>query len=99
MTSGITALSPLSALSGLSDLPAVAWSVVVPLLDEVPAAEDVRPGWTALLIVLGLAVVTVLLWLNMRKQLGKIKFDDGSEQPAADDEQAASSDADEAPRD
>jgi hypothetical protein len=44
-----------------------------------PTAEidpnSVKPGWIALLIVLGLGVVTVLLWRNMGKQLKRIDFD------------------------
>jgi hypothetical protein len=55
-------------------------------LDDVPAPEDVRPGWIALGSFLLLAFVTVLLWLSMRKQLGKIRFDeeDGSgDEPSA----------------
>ncbi|GAA0622612.1 hypothetical protein HPO96_28200 [Kribbella sandramycini] len=36
----------------------------------------VKPGWVALLIVLGLGVATFLLWRNMGKQLKKIDFDD-----------------------
>lgn len=51
-------------------------AVVAPLLDSAPAPEDVKPGWVALGLVFGLAVVTVLLWLSMRKQLGKIDFDE-----------------------
>lgn len=50
--------------------------VLLENLDEVPAPEDVRPGWIALGSFLLLAAVTVLLWLSMRKQLGRIRFDD-----------------------
>lgn len=46
-------------------------------LDEVPAPENVKPGYIALGSFLLLCAVTVLLWLNMRKQLGRITFDDG----------------------
>ena len=46
-------------------------------LDEVPAPEDVRPGWVAMGSFFLLFAVTILLWMNMRKQIGKIKFDDG----------------------
>jgi len=45
-------------------------------LDEPPAAEDIKPGWIALVLVIALGVATVLLWLSMRKRLGKIRFDD-----------------------
>ena len=43
-------------------------------IDEAPAPSEIKPGWVALVIVLTLCVVTALLWLNMRKQLGKIDF-------------------------
>ncbi len=36
--------------------------------------EDARPGYGALLLVLGLAVVTFLLWRSMNTQLGKIQM-------------------------
>ena len=48
-------------------------------LDETPAPEDVRPGWIAMGSFFLLFAVTILLWLSMRKQLGRIKFDDGVE--------------------
>jgi hypothetical protein len=53
--------------------------LVVRLGDVDPGS--VRPGWIALLIVLGLAVATFLLWRNMGKQIRKIDFD---EEPDAD---------------
>jgi hypothetical protein len=37
---------------------------------------SVRPGWIALLIVLGLGVATFLLWRNMGKQMRKINFEE-----------------------
>ena len=49
--------------------------------DVQPARADVKPGWVALVIVLVLCVVTVLLWLNMRKQLGKIRFEEQETPP------------------
>lgn len=66
--------------------------VVLEALDEVPAAEDVRPGWIALGSFLLLAVATVLLWLSMRKQLGKIRFDEDGD---ADEAQSAPEESDE----
>ena len=45
-------------------------------IDEAPAPSEVKPGWVALVIVLALCVATALLWLNMRKQLGKINFEE-----------------------
>ena len=41
-----------------------------------PDASQVKPGWVAFAIVVALCVVTTLLWLNMRKQLGKIRFEE-----------------------
>ena len=35
-------------------------------------AEDIKPGWVALVLVLGLAVATFLLWRSMNKQLRRI---------------------------
>jgi hypothetical protein len=47
--------------------------------DEVPMPNDVKPGWIATVVIGTLFFVTVLLWLNMRKQLGKIHFDEPSD--------------------
>ncbi len=44
--------------------------------DNQPDSADIKPGWVALVIVLVLCIVTALLWLNMRKQLGKISFEE-----------------------
>ncbi len=35
-------------------------------------AEDIKPGWVALVLVLALAVATFLLWRSMNKQLRRI---------------------------
>ncbi len=35
-------------------------------------ADDVKPGWIALVLVIVLAIATFLLWLSMNKQLRKI---------------------------
>jgi len=43
-------------------------------IDQAPEPSEIKPGWVALVIVLILCVATALLWLNMRKQLGKIDF-------------------------
>jgi hypothetical protein len=59
---------------------------IVPLLDPVPEPADVRPGWGATVLVLGLIVATVLLWFSMRKQLGRIRFKEAPD--ATDDEPA-----------
>ena len=59
----------------------LALQVVLPLVDEVPEAEDVNAGWWYVLVFFALIAATILLWLSMRKQLKKIQFDD---KPPAD---------------
>ncbi len=51
-------------------------TVLVPLADEVPDAEDVNTGWWYVLVFFGLIAATVLLWLSMRKRLKNIRFDE-----------------------
>jgi hypothetical protein len=41
--------------------------------------NTVRPGWVALLIVIGLGGATFLLWRSMGHQLKKIRFDPDDE--------------------
>ena len=53
-------------------------------LDPVPEPDDVTPGWWGFLCVVALFAATFLLWLSMRKQLRRIDFDDGSDDPADD---------------
>ena len=66
----------------------VVTAVVVPFAtDPVPAPSDVRPGWIALALTVVLVVATFLLWMNMRKQLGRINFRE-SEQDEKQDEPA-----------
>jgi len=55
-----------------------AWLLTLPLLvggaaDPVPADQDVRPGWIALVTVLLIATASVLLWFSMRKQIRRIR--------------------------
>ena len=55
--------------------------------------ESLTPGWVGALVIIGLIVITVLLWLSMRRQFGKIRFeeraeddgDDGAPQDGSDD--------------
>jgi hypothetical protein len=58
--------------------------VILPLTAPLTEIDPntVRPGWVALLIVLGLAVATFLLWRNMGKQMRKIDFDETFTDPA-----------------
>ena len=53
--------------------------------DPVPAAEDVRPGWIAFVVVMSLIAASVWLWFSMRKQLGRIQVPrEGAETAARD---------------
>jgi hypothetical protein len=63
----------------MSPLVAAAWTALVPLADPVPEPDDVKPGWLAGVVVLLLIAATILLWMNMRKQLRKIRFDEPDE--------------------
>jgi hypothetical protein len=60
---------------------------LVSLSDEAPAAEDVNTGWWYVLVFFGLLAATVLLWLSMRKQLKKIRFDEKPKESADGDRQ------------
>jgi hypothetical protein len=62
----------------MSSLMSTLSTVLLPLLDSVPETKDVKPGWIAFGVFALMALATVLLWLNMRKQIRKINFDDGS---------------------
>ena len=78
----------------MTGLSALVLTGVLQRIDEAPAAEDIKPGWVALVLVITLGVVTVLLWTSMRKRLGKIRFDDpprdrpgsGEDRPARTEE-------------
>jgi hypothetical protein len=45
-------------------------------VDDPPSVSDITPGWIATVVIVTLCVATVLLWLSMRKQLGKIRFEE-----------------------
>jgi hypothetical protein len=51
-------------------------SVADLVVDVPPHLEDIKPGWVAVVVILLLIVVTTLLWLNMRKHLGRISFEE-----------------------
>ncbi len=61
---------------------------IVPHLDPVPAPGDVKPGWVAAALVVFLIAATVVLWFSLRKQLGKVRFEEDQSQ----DEQSAPTD-------
>ena len=77
----------------MNALVASVWAVLVPMADPVPEPDDVKPGWIAGVVVLLLIAATLLLWMNMRKQLRKIRFDqpDGTEDPRRAGEDGTSS--------
>ena len=51
-------------------------TILLPLTDATPEAEDVTPGWIYPIVFFSLVAVTVLLWFSMRKHLKKIRFDE-----------------------
>lgn len=54
--------------------------------DPVPEPEDVKPGWIAFVVVMALVAASILLWLSMRKQLGRIRVPrEGGEADTAED--------------
>ena len=71
-------------MNALPTLLAAPFLAVVPLLDPVPAPGDVKPGWWATLLVVGLIIATILLWFSLRKQLGRIRFPEDQEGREAD---------------
>ncbi len=58
-------------------------AMLVRLGDAVPEPDDVTPGWVYPVIFFALFAVTILLWLSMRKQLKKIRFEEAPD-PAVD---------------
>ena len=45
-------------------------------VDVPPELEDITPGRVAAIVIILLIVVTILLWLSMRKHLGRIDFEE-----------------------
>lgn len=68
----------------LAALQTVLWTVLVPLVDEVPDPEDVKPGWLGFGVFLALAAVLVLLFFSFRKQLRKVDFEEEPDAPGAE---------------
>jgi hypothetical protein len=52
------------------------WAVLLPLADEVPDPEDVKPGWLGFAVFLLLAAALVVLAFSFRKQLRKVTFEE-----------------------
>lgn len=61
------------------NLMTVLWTVLVPLVDEVPDPEDVKPGWLGFGVFLLLAAAVVFLVFSFRKQLRKVDFEEPSD--------------------
>ena len=82
----------MSTLADVVQSQVAVWATGLGRLSEtVPDAADIKPGWVALVLVLLLGVATTLLWLNMRKQLGKIRFEERDTRPGRrEDEPPAS---------
>jgi hypothetical protein len=53
-----------------------AWAALVPLAQDIPDPDDVKPGWLGFVVVAGLAAAVVLLLFSFRKQLRKVRFDE-----------------------
>jgi hypothetical protein len=51
-------------------------AVVTLTQDPAPADNQVRPGYIALGLMVLMCVATFLLWMNMRKQIRKIDFEE-----------------------
>lgn len=52
------------------------WTVVLPLVDQAPDPEDVKPGWLGLSVFLLLALAVVFLAFSFLKQLRKVNFEE-----------------------
>ena len=61
------------------------WTVVVPLVDQAPDPEDVKPGWLGLTVFLLLALAVVFLAFSFLKQLRKVNFEEKDDVANGDD--------------
>ena len=64
-------MSVVDVVAGSATLGLVRRGVDVP-----PQLEDITPGRVAAVVIILLIVVTALLWLSMRKHLGRIDFEE-----------------------
>lgn len=69
----------------MTTLLAVPTASLLRLMEEDADPKQVSAGWLYPLVVFTLMAVLVLLWLSMRKQLKKIRFEE-SDQPTDADE-------------
>jgi hypothetical protein len=53
------------------------WLALVPLAQQAPDPEDVKPGWLGFGVFLLLAAAVVLLAFSFRKQIKKVNFPEG----------------------
>jgi hypothetical protein len=60
----------------------VLWTVLVPLTEDIPDPDDVKPGWIGFTVVVLLAAAVVFLVFSFRKQVRKVDF----EEPGAENE-------------
>ncbi len=51
-------------------------SVLLPLVDQAPDPEDVKPGWLGFTVFLLLAAAVVFLGFSLTKHLGRVNFDE-----------------------
>ena len=54
----------------------VLWTVLVPLTEDIPDPDDVKPGWIGGMVVVLLAAALVFLVFSFRKQLRKVDFEE-----------------------
>ena len=60
------------------------WTVLVPLTQQTPDPEDVKPGWLGFGVFLLLAAAVVFLAFSFRKQLRRVNFPVGGNDDRTD---------------
>lgn len=82
-------------------LSSITWTVLgvlVPLVDEVPDPEDVKPGWLGFGVFLLLAAALVFLAFSFRKQLRKVDFDEDGDHTQRGAPETGPADGEQGPR-
>ena len=64
----------------------ILWTVLLPLVEESPDPDDVKPGWLGFSVFLLLAAAVVFLAFSFRKQLKKVDFEEQEPATPADGE-------------
>lgn len=72
------------------------WTTLVPLAQQAPDPEDVKPGWLGFGVFLALVAAVVVLVLSFRKQLRKVNFPESRDQGPTQD--TSPGDGEERPR-